>query len=47
IFAVSASSGSIERVFSTAADILHAKRSRMKADLFQMLMFIKRNSNIN
>ncbi|KZR99408.1 Uncharacterized protein APZ42_004730 [Daphnia magna] len=47
IFAVSASSGSIERVFSTATDILHAKLSRMKADLFQMLMFIKRNSNIN
>jgi hypothetical protein len=36
VFAVSASSGSVERVFSTAKDILHAKRSRTKADLFQM-----------
>jgi hypothetical protein len=44
---VSASSGSVERVFSSATDILHAKRSRTKADLFQMLMFIKRNACIN
>ena len=45
VFCVSASSGSIERVFSTATDILYAKRKRMKPDLFQSLMFIKRNAN--
>jgi hypothetical protein len=38
IFSVSASSGSVKRVFSTATDILHAKRSRTKADIFQMVI---------
>jgi len=46
IFGTPASSGSVERVFSTATDIMTAKRNRMKADLFSMLMFIKRNSHL-
>lgn len=43
---VAASSGSIERSFSTATDILSAKRNRMKPDLFARLMFIKCNSKL-
>lgn len=46
IFGTPASSGSVERVFSTATDIMTSKRNRMKADLFSMLMFIKRNSHL-
>lgn len=38
---VAASSGSIERCFSTASDILSAKRNRTKPDLFANLMLIK------
>ena len=40
IFSVPASSGSIERVFSTATDIMQAKRSRTKSDLLEMRVFI-------
>lgn len=43
---VAASSGSIERSFSTATDILSAKRNAMKPDLFARLMFIKCNSKL-
>ncbi len=43
---VTASSGSIERSFSTATNILSTKRSRMKPDLFARLMFIKCNSKL-
>jgi hypothetical protein len=39
--------GSVEPFFSRATDILQAKRSRTKADLFQMLMIIKRNACID
>ena len=46
LFGIPASSGNIERVFTTATDILSAKRSRMKPELFQKLMLIKRNSHL-
>ena len=46
IFSVPASSGSIERVFSTATDIMQAKRSRMKLDLLEMRVFIKKNAHL-
>jgi hypothetical protein len=42
---VAASSGSIERVFSTASDIMSAKRNGIKPDLFDNLMFIKCNAS--
>ncbi|KZR96742.1 Uncharacterized protein APZ42_008746, partial [Daphnia magna] len=42
IFGIPASSGSVERVFSTATDILSAKRNRIKPCLFQSLLFIKK-----
>ncbi|KZS19687.1 Uncharacterized protein APZ42_013850 [Daphnia magna] len=38
---VAASSSSIERAFSTAFDIMSAKRNEIKPDLFANLMFIK------
>ncbi len=43
VHGIPASSGNIERVFSTATDILSAKRNRMKSDVFESLLFIKRN----
>lgn len=42
-----ASSGNTGRVFSTATDILSAKRNRLKPDMFESLLFIKRNSAAN
>lgn len=45
--AAAASSGSVERCFSTATDILSAKRAGMKPDLFSDFMFIKCNSRLN
>ena len=42
---VAASSGSIERVFSTASDIMWAKRNGINPDLFGSLMFIKCNAS--
>ena len=42
-----ASSGSVERAFSAASDILTAKRSAMKPDLFANLMLVKCNAGLN
>jgi hypothetical protein len=44
VVSVAASSGSVERAFSVASDILTAKRSPMKPDLFVNLMLIKSNA---
>ncbi|KZS06790.1 Uncharacterized protein APZ42_029636 [Daphnia magna] len=44
---VPASSGAIERSYSTGTDILCAKRNRTKPDLFSNLMFIKCNAKVN
>jgi hypothetical protein len=44
--AVPASSGSIERSYSTGTDTLCAKRNRTKPDLFSNLMFIKCNAKV-
>ena len=46
IYGCPASSASIERVFSTASDILTAKRMRTKAGLFEKLLFLKHNSKL-
>ena len=46
LFCVPASSANIERVFSVAKDILSAKRSRMKSDLFRKILFIRRNYHL-
>ncbi|KZS07307.1 Uncharacterized protein APZ42_028993 [Daphnia magna] len=43
VMGVPASSSNIERGFSTAVDIKSAKRNGIKAGLFQMLLFIKKN----
>jgi hypothetical protein len=43
VMGVPASSSNIERGFSTAVDIKSAKRNGIKASLFQMLLFIKKN----
>jgi hypothetical protein len=43
VMGVPASSANIERAFSTAVDIKSAKRNKIKAALFQMLLFIKKN----
>ena len=42
-----ASSGSIERCFSTATHILTAKLAGMKEDLFANIMLIKCNERLN
>ncbi|XP_045032028.1 uncharacterized protein LOC116933634 isoform X4 [Daphnia magna] len=47
VVSVAASSGSVERAFSVASDILTAKRSAMKPDLFSNLMLIKCNAGLN
>ena len=40
VVSVAASSGSVERAFSAASDILTAERSAMKPDLFANLMLV-------
>jgi hAT family C-terminal dimerisation region len=46
--AVPATSTPSERLFSDAGNLLTAKRSRMNAELFKRIMFLKRNmSKIN
>lgn len=46
VLGIPASSGSIEKCFSTAVDILGIKRGNMKNDLFNQLLFIKRNRKL-
>jgi hypothetical protein len=46
VVSVAASSGSVERAFSVALDILTAKRSAMKPDLFANLMLVKCNAGL-
>ncbi|KZS02203.1 Uncharacterized protein APZ42_000847, partial [Daphnia magna] len=43
---VATSSGSVERAFSVASDILSAKRAAMKPGLFINLMLIKCNAGL-
>ncbi|GES83504.1 zinc finger BED domain-containing protein 4-like [Rhizophagus clarus] len=43
---IQATSGASERVFSDTGLIMSAKRTRMKEDLFEALIFLKRNSNL-
>jgi hAT family C-terminal dimerisation region len=43
---IQASSGASERVFSDAGLIMSAKRTRMKEDLFEALIFLKRNCDL-
>ena len=46
LFAVSPSSGHIERVFSTALDISSAERNRLKPSFFSNMLFIKQNKKL-
>ena len=46
IFGIPASSGSVERCFSVALDIIGIKRGSLKAELFNQLLFIKRNRDL-
>ncbi len=46
IFCISASSGNIERIFSTANEISSGKRNRTKCDLLENFVFINRNRRI-
>ena len=43
---IQATSGASERVFSDAGLIMSAKRTRMKEDLFEALIFLKRNGDL-
>jgi hypothetical protein len=43
---VKASSANIERTFSTVKDMKSAKRNKIKAALFQMPLFIKKNVHL-
>src|SRR5271170_2944588 len=43
---IQATSGASERVFSDAGLIMSAKRTSMKEDLFEALIFLKRNGNL-
>ena len=45
VLGMSASSGQIERMFSTATDILSAKRNRLSTRFLKTLIFIKRNAH--
>ena len=42
--AIPATSTPSERLFSDAGNLLSAKRSRMNSELFQRIMFLKRNA---
>ena len=46
ILGIPASSGQLERIFSTASDIKSAKRNRLSPVLFERLLFIKRNQHL-
>ena len=46
VMGVPASSAKIDRTFSTAKDIKSAKRNKIKAALFQMPLFIKKNVHL-
>ena len=43
---IQATSGASERVFSDAGLIMSSKRTSMKEDLFEALIFLKRNGNL-
>ena len=43
---IQATSGASERVFSDAELIMSAKRTRIKEDLFEALIFLKRNGSL-
>ncbi|CAB4410377.1 unnamed protein product [Rhizophagus irregularis] len=43
---IQATSGASEHVFSDAGLIMTAKRTSMKEDLFEALIFLKRNGNM-
>jgi hypothetical protein len=43
---IQATSGASERVFSDAGLIMSSKRTSMKTDLFEALIFLKRNGNL-
>ena len=43
--AASAISTLLERLFSDAGNLLSAKRSRMNAELFKCMIFLKRNAS--
>ena len=42
--AIPATSTPSERLFSDAGNLLSAKRTRMNSELFQRIMFLKRNA---
>ena len=46
IFCVPGSSANIERCFSTALDIVAAKKSKMKSRLAEMILFSRRNAHL-
>ena len=46
VLSMSASSGDIERMFSTATDILTSKRNGLKPAFFETLLFVKRNAHL-
>ena len=45
ILGVPSSSARIEKIFSTATDIMSSKRNGIKPDMLEMLIFVNRNSN--
>ena len=46
VMGVKASSANIERNFSTVKEMKSAKRNKIKAALFQMPLFIKKNFHL-
>ena len=44
ILGIPASTGGLERIFNFSSDILTCKRNQTKPELFQMILYIKRNS---
>ena len=46
VFCIPASSGNIERLFSTATDIAAGKGNRTKGDLMENFVFINRNRHV-
>jgi len=45
ILGIRAASTPLERLFSDAGNLLTVKRSRIKPELFDHIMFLKRNSH--
>ena len=46
VLGIPASTGGLERIFNFASDILSCKRNRTKPEVFEKILYLKRNSYV-